>query len=104
MFVAGGSGVTFALSAAQDLVLAGDRSRTKVIEIVWSIPGPGLSLVYLGVCFRQAELLFQVPWKISFLSLLPSYLRAVLIPQFASRCSIHVPLPVHLKGLYSHSA
>ncbi|KAF8443883.1 ferric reductase like transmembrane component-domain-containing protein [Boletus edulis BED1] len=40
MFVAGGSGVTFALSALQDLVLAGDRSRTKVIELIWSIQDP----------------------------------------------------------------
>lgn len=42
MFIVGGSGVTFALSAVQDLVLAGDKSRTGVIEVVWSIPDPGL--------------------------------------------------------------
>jgi hypothetical protein len=46
MFVVGGSGVTFALSAVQDLVLAGDRSRTKVIEVVWSIVDPGLSFLH----------------------------------------------------------
>ncbi|KAG8221551.1 ferric reductase like transmembrane component-domain-containing protein [Butyriboletus roseoflavus] len=40
MFIIGGSGVTFALSAVQDLVLAGDRSRTRVIEVIWSIPDP----------------------------------------------------------------
>ncbi|KAG6376746.1 hypothetical protein JVT61DRAFT_1765 [Boletus reticuloceps] len=34
MFIVGGSGVTFALSVIQELVLASDRSRTKVIEIV----------------------------------------------------------------------
>ncbi|KAI9459069.1 hypothetical protein HD554DRAFT_2029376 [Boletus coccyginus] len=40
MFVVGGSGVTFALSAVQDLVLAGDRSRTQVIDVIWSITDP----------------------------------------------------------------
>ncbi|KAG9311380.1 hypothetical protein JVU11DRAFT_8487 [Chiua virens] len=40
MFVVGGSGVTFALSAVQDLVLVGDRSRIQIIEIIWSVPGP----------------------------------------------------------------
>jgi len=47
MFVVGGSGVTLALSAVQDLVLAGDRSRTRVIEVIWSITDPGLSSVHL---------------------------------------------------------
>ena len=45
MFVAGGSGVTFVLSAVQDLVLAGGRSRAEVVEVVWCIANPGLSLV-----------------------------------------------------------
>ncbi|KAF8443879.1 hypothetical protein L210DRAFT_3099451 [Boletus edulis BED1] len=40
MFIVGGSGVTFALSAVQELVLASDRSRTKVIEIVWCVGNP----------------------------------------------------------------
>ncbi|KAI9459071.1 ferric reductase like transmembrane component-domain-containing protein [Boletus coccyginus] len=40
MFVVGGSGMTFALSAVQDLVLSGDRSRTQVIEVIWSITDP----------------------------------------------------------------
>ncbi|KDQ57126.1 hypothetical protein JAAARDRAFT_35728 [Jaapia argillacea MUCL 33604] len=42
LFVAGGSGITFALSGAQDLVLkamAGE-SRVKVIEIVWVVQDP----------------------------------------------------------------
>jgi len=47
MFVVGGSGVTLALSAVQELVLAGDRSRTQVIEVIWSIADPGLSFVRL---------------------------------------------------------
>ncbi|KAF8960641.1 hypothetical protein BDZ97DRAFT_1940337 [Flammula alnicola] len=43
VFVAGGSGVTYALSAIQDLVqkdLAGE-SRVKIIELVWIVPDPG---------------------------------------------------------------
>ncbi|KAI9460820.1 ferric reductase like transmembrane component-domain-containing protein [Boletus coccyginus] len=40
MFVVGGSGVTLALSAVQELVLAGDRSRTRVIELIWSVTDP----------------------------------------------------------------
>ncbi|KAH8078723.1 iron reductase [Cristinia sonorae] len=42
MFVAGGSGVTFALGAVQDLVkkdLEG-LSRVRTIELVWSVPDP----------------------------------------------------------------
>ncbi|KAH7890414.1 ferric reductase like transmembrane component-domain-containing protein [Phlebopus sp. FC_14] len=40
LFVVGGSGVTFALSAVQDLVQAGGASSVKVIDIIWSIPDP----------------------------------------------------------------
>jgi len=42
VFVAGGSGITYALAALQDLVqkdLAG-QSRVKVIELVWTVPDP----------------------------------------------------------------
>jgi ferric-chelate reductase len=49
MFVVGGSGVTFALSVVQDLLLVGDRSRAKVIDVIWSITDPGLSFVRLCV-------------------------------------------------------
>ena len=54
MFVVGGSGVTFALSAVQDLVLAGDRSRAQVIEVIWSITDPGL-LVHLYLILLSAS-------------------------------------------------
>jgi ferric-chelate reductase len=43
MFVAGGSGITYALCAVQDLIqkdVAG-RSRVKVIELVWSVQDAG---------------------------------------------------------------
>jgi hypothetical protein len=40
MFVVGGSGVTFALSAVQDLVQSGSASNVKVIDVIWSIPDP----------------------------------------------------------------
>lgn len=43
MFVAGGSGITYALVAVQDLIhkdIAG-RSRVKVIELVWAVQDIG---------------------------------------------------------------
>ncbi|TFK37001.1 hypothetical protein BDQ12DRAFT_608543 [Crucibulum laeve] len=54
VFVAGGSGITFALSAIQDLVqkdLKG-RSRVKVIELVWVVTDPA-SLVPLVPLFTS---------------------------------------------------
>ena len=46
VFVAGGSGITFALSAIQDIVQRdiADESRVKVIELVWIVSDPGMSL------------------------------------------------------------
>lgn len=41
MFIVGGSGVTFALSAVQDLLRTGADSNIKIIDIVWSISDPG---------------------------------------------------------------
>ena len=61
--MAGGSGVTFALSAVQDLVLAGDRSRTKVIDVIWSITDPGSSFADLHIYFQGTELLFPAALK-----------------------------------------
>lgn len=46
MFVTGGSGITFALGAVQDLVhkdLRGE-SRLKIIELVWIVQDPCVSL------------------------------------------------------------
>jgi len=43
VFVVGGSGVTFALSAVQDLVRGGADSHVKIIDIVWCIQDPGTS-------------------------------------------------------------
>lgn len=46
MLVAGGSGVTYALSTAQEILQksAEGASRTRVVELVWSITDPGTSL------------------------------------------------------------
>ena len=44
MFVIGGSGVTFALSAVQDLVQSGNSSSVTDIDIIWCIANPGLFL------------------------------------------------------------
>jgi hypothetical protein len=52
MLVCGGSGVTFALSAVQDLVKSGYASNVNAIEVIWSIPDPGSSFVHLAFfCF-----------------------------------------------------
>ncbi|KAI9571020.1 ferric reductase like transmembrane component-domain-containing protein [Boletus coccyginus] len=40
MFVVGGSGVTFALSAVQDLVRSGNSSNVTDIDIIWCIADP----------------------------------------------------------------
>ncbi|KAH0828641.1 ferric reductase like transmembrane component-domain-containing protein [Lanmaoa asiatica] len=61
MFVVGGSGVTFALSAVQDLVLAGDRSRTEVIEVIWSITNPAALENFIP---RFAALVSQSPARL----------------------------------------
>ena len=46
MLVAGGSGITYALSTAQEIMQksAEGASRTRVVELVWSITDPGTSL------------------------------------------------------------
>ena len=55
MFAIGGSGVTFALSAVQDLVRSGNASSVTDIDIVWSIADPGL--FYLFVPFLGVVLI-----------------------------------------------
>lgn len=40
LFIVGGSGVSFALSAVQDLIRAGGGSHIKIIDIVWCIQDP----------------------------------------------------------------
>lgn len=37
LFVAGGSGITFALSAVQDLVRSGSTGGVKIVDLAWSI-------------------------------------------------------------------
>ncbi|KAG6380446.1 hypothetical protein JVT61DRAFT_8585 [Boletus reticuloceps] len=46
MFVVGGSGITFALSAVQDLVRSGESSSVTDIDVIWCIADPGL-LIFL---------------------------------------------------------
>ena len=49
MFVVGGSGVTFALSAVQDLVRSGNASDVTDIDLVWSIADPGLFYLFFSL-------------------------------------------------------
>lgn len=103
MFVAGGSGVTFALSAVQDLVLAGAKSRIQVIEVIWSVADPSLYFVYPCACIQLTELFCQLSWSTSSPCSLRSRPKAVL-PDSTSQYFILVLLPVHLKDSYSHLA
>ncbi|KAF8664113.1 hypothetical protein AX16_000803 [Volvariella volvacea WC 439] len=67
VFVVGGSGITFALSAAQDLVekdRAG-RSRVKIIEIVWTIPDPAALIPLLPILTTMIEQSVFSPLRIS---------------------------------------
>ena len=48
MFIVGGSGVTFALSAVHDLVQSGNSSCVTDIDIIWCIADPGLFLFLLS--------------------------------------------------------
>lgn len=60
VFVIGGSGITFALGAIQDLVqkdLDG-RSRVKVIELIWMIQDPGI-LSLSSVIISSLTFFFQ---------------------------------------------
>lgn len=41
LLVAGGSGITFALSAMQDLVQSGNTGSVKIVDLVWSIRDVG---------------------------------------------------------------
>lgn len=42
MFIVGGSGVTFALSAVQDLIQSGYSSDVTGIDVIWSVADSGL--------------------------------------------------------------
>ncbi|TFY62033.1 hypothetical protein EVJ58_g4126 [Rhodofomes roseus] len=51
MLVAGGSGITYALSTAQELVTKGaeSASRMRVVELVWSITDPAALFPFLPI-------------------------------------------------------
>ena len=51
MFVCGGSGISFGLSAVQDLVQKDTEgaSRVKVIELIWSVQDPGKGSIRLSL-------------------------------------------------------
>lgn len=60
MFVCGGSGITFALSAIRDLVnkdLEGE-SRSKTIDLVWTIPDPSTCLPVIPNHLKRINLSF----------------------------------------------
>ncbi|KAL0576626.1 hypothetical protein V5O48_005356 [Marasmius crinis-equi] len=67
VFVAGGSGITFALSAAQDLIRKDveGHSRVKVIELVWSVPDPAALVPLLPILTSMVQQSVFTPIRIS---------------------------------------
>lgn len=65
LFVCGGSGITFALSAIQELVKADlqapGSSRVKHIELVWSIQDPGSYPPFTLIAHSSSVTLLQRP-------------------------------------------
>lgn len=52
VFIVGGSGISFALAAAQELIqkdLKG-KSYVKVIKLIWVIQNPGTPPLFLPLC------------------------------------------------------
>ena len=73
LFVVGGSGVTFALSAVQDLVRCGHSSDVADIDIVWSIADPGTVPPFLSphgvlIVHWTASLTPMIPLFAAFIS------------------------------------
>jgi len=67
VFVAGGSGITFALSAIQDLVqkdLQG-ASRVKIIELIWIVPDPACLAPVLPTLSMLVQQSVFTPLRIS---------------------------------------
>lgn len=58
LFVAGGSGITFALSAIQDLVRSGSSDGAKFVDLVWSIRDVGEFFLLNSVVSAT-----HTPWK-----------------------------------------
>ncbi|KAH9946886.1 iron reductase [Amylocystis lapponica] len=80
MFVAGGSGITYALGAVRELMQRASegRTRVKVIELVWSIPDPA-SLAPLLPLFTN--LLKDSEESYTMLRISVSYTRAPSSPE-----------------------
>ncbi|KAH9944663.1 iron reductase [Amylocystis lapponica] len=80
MFVAGGSGITYALGAVRELMQRASegRTRVKVIELVWSIPDPA-SLAPLLPLFTN--LLKESEESYTMLRISVSYTRAPSSPE-----------------------
>jgi hypothetical protein len=93
VFVVGGSGITFALAALQELVqadLAG-KSRVKIIELIWSVQDPCKS-IYPFTISSSVDILYY-----TILSLSPSSLAIIQLPARA------IPRPVPIRATDSDS-
>jgi len=56
VFVVGGSGITFALSAVQDIVLGGTDNHVKIADIVWCTQHPSTPHVLIANCHSHIPL------------------------------------------------
>lgn len=92
VFVIGGSGITFALAAIQDLIQKdlNGRSRVKVIELIWVIQDPGS----LSTSFSSLYLLNKVSLHCRFIN---TTVRTIRITDTRKR----VYSPSNLSPLYA---
>ncbi|KAH7912892.1 hypothetical protein BJ138DRAFT_1082687 [Hygrophoropsis aurantiaca] len=67
IFVVGGSGITFALAAVQDLLQRDSEgaSRVKIIEVIWSIPDPSFLTPLIPQFTALIQQSMYAPLKIS---------------------------------------
>ncbi|KAH7926604.1 hypothetical protein BV22DRAFT_344765 [Leucogyrophana mollusca] len=96
VFVVGGSGITFALAAVQDLLQRDTEgaSRVKIIEVIWSIQDPCKNAAFY--CTTVSSPLFS-PAAASLTPLIPQF--AALIQQ-----SIYAPLKISVHYTRASSA
>jgi len=66
LIVVGGSGITFALSCIEDLIMKAEEgaSRTRVIQLVWVVQDPCESLL-LSKPKRKIALIYSIPLLLS---------------------------------------
>jgi len=91
VFVCGGSGITFGLSAIEDLIYkdARQQSRVKVIELVWTV--------------QDACVFFPCTIHVSLLTLLFAAALVPLVPQLTALISSSMFVPIRVSVYYTRA-